>query len=148
MQTSKKVLDDLLVNLFNHILTLEENNLKRKHIRLTMNEVHFLDAVDKLEDTSMSTIAKKLMVTQGTLTTSASKLIKKGYVERYRDSSDGRVVRLGLTEKADNIIEIHDKFHEEMIDSILKDLNVEDDLVLIKSLDRIMDYFKKNYENL
>jgi DNA-binding MarR family transcriptional regulator len=96
----------------------------------------------------MSTIAKKLMVTQGTLTTSASKLIKKGYVERYRDPSDGRVVRLGLTEKADNIIEIHDKFHEEMIDSILNDLNVEDDLVLIKSLDRIMDYFKKNYENL
>jgi len=147
MQTSKKILDELLVNLFNHILTLEESNLKKKHIRLSMTEVHLLDAVDKLEDTSMSSIAKKLMVTQGTLTTSASKLIKKGYVERYRDSVDGRVVRLRLTDKSDSVIQIHDKFHEEMIDSILLDLNIEDDLVLIKSLDRIMDYFKKNYEN-
>ena len=146
MNESKRVLDDLLVNLFNYILTLEENNLKKKHIRLSINEVHLLDAVAKLADTSMSSIARKLMVTQGTLSTSASKLIDKGYIERYRDPSDGRVVRLKLTEKADNVIKVHNNFHEGMIDTILKELNFEDDMILIKSLARIMEYFKKNYE--
>ena len=42
-----------------------------------MTEVHILEAIEKSESNMMSAIAKRLMVTQGTLTVSTSKLVKK-----------------------------------------------------------------------
>lgn len=93
----------------------------------------------------MSAIAKRLMVTQGTLTVSTSKLVKKGYVERVRDERDKRIVRLKLTERAENILEIHNRFHEEMIERLLNELELDKEVELIQSLRNLMEFFKGNY---
>ena len=146
MKKAKKQLNELLVDLFNQILILEEINIKDRGIDLSMTEVHVLDAIDKTENNIMSSIASKLMVTQGTLTVSANKLIKSGYVEKYQDEKDKRVYRLKLTEKGKEIIQIHDDFHSDMIDAAMEDLNLEDDQILLKSLANISDFFKDIYD--
>ena len=110
-----------------------------------MNEVHLLENIDKASDNTMSHIAKRCMVTQGTLTTNARKLIQKGYVERYRDDKDGRIVRLRVTDKSRPILNIHNQFHEEMIDKVVADLHLEDNAILMKSLDNLMDFFTEEY---
>ena len=146
MKKAKKQLNELLVDLFNQILILEEITIKDRGIDLSMTEVHVLDAIDKTENNIMSSIASKLMVTQGTLTVSANKLIKSGYVEKYQDEKDKRVYRLKLTEKGKEIIQIHDDFHSDMIDAAMEDLNLEDDQILLKSLANISDFFKDIYD--
>ena len=138
-------MNELLVDLFNYILLIEEKNLRDQGVKLSMTEVHILEAIEKSESNMMSAIAKRLMVTQGTLTVSTSKLVKKGYVERVRDERDKRIVRLKLTERAENILEIHNRFHEEMIERLLNELELDKEVELIQSLRNLMEFFKGNY---
>ena len=147
MESAKFTLNELLVELFNHILILEEKNLRERGVHLTMSEVHTLENIRKSKSKTMSDVAKKLLVTQGTLTVAINRLVKKGYVTRTKDEHDKRIVRLGLTEKADSVMVVHDAFHEEMIDSMITDMNIDEDKNLLNSLRRVMDYFKQNYED-
>lgn len=145
MDRTKHTINELLVGLFNYITYIEERNLRKKGVKLSMNEVHLLESISKASDNTMSYIAKRSMITQGTLTTNVGKLVKKGYVERYKDPNDGRIVRLKLTEQAKPIMKIHDQFHEQMIDKAVEDLHLSDNEVLMKSLNNLMDYFSEEY---
>jgi DNA-binding MarR family transcriptional regulator len=141
----KKTLNELLVDMFNHILVLEERNLVARGVTLSMSEVHTLENIYKSETKTMSDVARRALVTQGTLTVAINRLVKKGYVARYKDDEDKRIVRLSLTQRALDLLKIHDAFHENMIDTFINDLKVDEDINLIHSLEKIMEYFKQNY---
>ena len=145
MDDTRHTLNELLVDLFNYILLIEEKNLRDQGVKLSMTEVHILEAIEKSESNMMSAIAKRLMVTQGTLTVSTSKLVKKGYVERVKDERDKRIVRLKLTEKAVSILDIHNRFHEETIERLLNELELDKEVELIQSLRNLMEFFKGKY---
>ncbi|MFV0379798.1 MAG: MarR family winged helix-turn-helix transcriptional regulator [Anaerorhabdus sp.] len=145
MTDTRHTLNELLVGLFNYILYIEERNLKLQGVELSMNEVHLLENIQKTRDNSMSYLAGRLMVTQGTLTTNATRLIKKGYVSRYKDDKDKRVVRLKLCDKAMPILKIHEDFHHNLIDKAIGDLGLEDNVVLNESLENILKYFREEY---
>jgi DNA-binding MarR family transcriptional regulator len=143
MKDAKHTLNELLVYLFNHILYLEEKNLKDKGIRLSMTEVHTLENIEKSASKTMTDIAKLQMVTQGTLTVTVNRLVKKGFVWRQRDHADKRVIRLELTPVAHEVLKVHDRFHDSMIDSLLSEMHVDDDENLMNALEKVMEYFKK-----
>ncbi|MGN1277504.1 MAG: MarR family winged helix-turn-helix transcriptional regulator [Floccifex sp.] len=145
MDYTKHTINELLVGMFNYILYIEERNLKKKNIKLSMSEVHLLESIEKASDNTMSHIARRSMITQGTLTTNVKTLVAKGYVERYKDQKDGRVVRLKITDKAKEVLKVHDDFHETMIDKAISDLKLDDNKVLIDSLKNILDYFSEQY---
>ena len=147
MENVKETLNELLVDLFNHILVLEEKNLQDRGISLSMTEVHTLENIQKSKSKTMSDVARLQLITQGTLTVAVNRLQKKGYVSRLQDDQDKRIIRLSLTAKALDVLAIHDKFHEEMIDSFISDLKIDQDFALITSLRRIMEYFRQNYED-
>ena len=145
MNDTRHTLNELLVDLFNHIILIEEKNLQDQGVSLSMTEVHILEAIEKSESKMMSAVARRLMVTQGTLTVSTGKLVKKGYVERIRDEKDKRVVRLNLTDKARDVLKVHNRFHDEMIDKLLNELEIDQQPALIQSLQNVMEFFKANY---
>lgn len=145
MNETRRTLNELLVNLFNNILAIEETNLRNQGVDLSMTEVHILEAVVKSDSNMMSAIAKYLMVTQGTLTVSAAKLEKKGYVKRIKDDEDRRVVRLVITDKAKEVLEVHDRFHDGMINKIVNELDIEEEQELLRSLQRVSAFFKEKY---
>lgn len=145
MASSKEIINELLVDVFNHILSIEETTLKKRGVTLSMTEVHVLEAIKDVEVGTMGNVAKKLRVTLGTLTTSVNGLVKKGYVHRYRDESDRRKVYLELTEKANKVLTIHDEFHDEMIDSLFEELELDKDEAIMKSLESISEFFKSKY---
>lgn len=144
-KTVKHTLNELLVNLFNYILFIEETNLKKQGVELGIGEIHLLESIEKTADNTMTNIARRSMITQGTLTTNIKRLERMGYVLRTKDSRDGRVTRLSLTEKGRQVLAIHDRFHEEMIDSIIDELNLGEDQLLITSLEHVMRYFRNTY---
>ena len=141
----KNLINELLVEVFNNILTIEEKELRDLGVELSMSEVHVLEAIRNAEHPTMTNVAKKLRVTVGTLTTSVGTLVKKGFVKRKKGVEDKRVVFLHLTDEALNVLKIHDNFHDKMIDAVFEDLILGEDEVLIKSLQNVSEYFKKYY---
>lgn len=145
MISPKEVINELLVDVFNHILSIENDVLKKRGVKLSMTEVHVLEAIRSVNPSTMGNVAQKLRITMGTLTTSINVLARKKYVIRTRDEKDKRRVNLTLTDAAVEVLRIHDSFHNEMIDSIFVDLELDKDEVLLKSLDNIRKYFKRLY---
>ena len=96
---NREVINDVLVNLFNEILRLEEEAIiTDKYKDISNNDMHIIEAVG-LGGGNMSSIAAKLKITVGSLTTSMNSLVKKGYVKRERSEKDRRVVFIQLTNK-------------------------------------------------
>lgn len=142
-EEARSIINELLVEIFNRILSIEGQNLKDKGIKLSMSEVHVLEAIETQTEPTMSNIARKLGITIGSLTTAINTLYQKGYVDRKRDLEDRRKVYITNLDKAKKVLEEHDKFHEEMIDSVFEDLEIEKDELLIESLEKLSSYFKK-----
>lgn len=145
MVSAKEVINELLVDVFNHILSIEAEVLRERGVKLSMTEVHVLEAIKNTSEPTMGNVASKLRITMGTLTTSINVLVRKNFVNRYRDENDRRKVYLELKESAIEVLRIHDDFHEEMVSSLLKDLDLEKDEILLKSLENISNYFKQRY---
>ncbi len=141
----KKVINELLVEVFNQILNIEQQKLHDMGVSLSMNEVHVLEAIEKVNPPTMSNIARKLRVTVGTLTTAINRLVEKGYCTRASDQADRRKVFVYLTDQAKETLKKHDAFHEDMINAIIEDLNLEENTVLIESLHKVSEYFKNKY---
>lgn len=138
---AKKIVNELLVDIFNRILIIEAEFMKQMHIKLSMNEIHVIEAIDKVAEPSMTNIAKKLHITVGSLTTAINTLFQKKYVTREKDADDRRKVLIQLTDLSHDVLKKHALFHEQMIDSVFKELNVGEDQILIDSLKNLSSYF-------
>ena len=144
----EEILNRLLVKLFNDILHIEEKAMKNSEFtNLSITEIHTIDAIGKEGNRTMGEIAHDLRITVGTLTTAINRLIKKGYVERKRIEEDRRVVLVNLTEKGEEVFNIHSIFHKDMIDTILETFKSEDLETLTKLLYKISTFFEKKYES-
>lgn len=120
MSEAKKLINELLVDIFNRILAIEGEELRKAGISLSMNEVHVLEAVQLVEEPSMTLIAQKLGITVGSLTTAVNTLYQKGYVSRYRLPDDRRKVLISLEDNALEVLKIHQVYHDKMIDAIFE----------------------------
>ena len=142
---NREVINDVLVNLFNEILRLEEEAIiTDKYKDISNNDMHIIEAVG-LGGGNMSSIAAKLKITVGSLTTSMNSLVNKGYVARSRSEKDRRVVNVYLLEKGIAAYKHHEEFHEKMLDAIMETLSPEELVVWAKSCDRLT-HFLKSYD--
>lgn len=144
MSEAKSIINELLVDIFNRILAIEGEELRKQGVKLSMNEVHVLEAIGIVEEPNMTNIANKLGITIGSATTAINTLVQKGYVRRYTDEADRRKVLVALEAPSDKVMKIHEAYHQKMIDSVFEDLKIEEDEVLITSLKKVSSYFKKN----
>lgn len=137
------VLNELLVNLFKDINDIEEKAIQTEEFKgVTTNDMHVIEAIGINAAKNMSSVAKKLNVTMGTLTISVNSLVKKGYVQRVRSEEDRRVVLVSLTKSGRRAFEHHKKFHESMISAIMAGLSEEEKTVLEKAINNLNLFFK------
>ena len=136
-------LNEVLVNLFNHTMKIEEQSLIREEFKdISMNDMHIMDAIGIDQPKNMSSIARLVGVTVGTLTIAMNNLVKKGYVTRTRSEEDRRVVLVSLDEKGKKAYRRHEKFHLEMIKAMRQGLNDEQCEVLMQAMRNLREYFK------
>lgn len=139
-----QTLNELLVGLFHDIMTIEEKAIRKGPFKeVTVNDMHVIEAIGIEKSKNMSTVAKALGVTMGTLTISVNSLVKKGFVERIRSEEDRRVVLISLTAEGKKAFQYHQKFHEDMIRSIVGQLDADEKKVLQKSLSNLNIFFKE-----
>lgn len=140
---SYNTINEVLVKLFNEIMQIEEKAIITEEFKdISNNDMHIIEAIGKEEPKNMSTIAKSLSVTVGTLTIAINNLVKKGYVNRVRSEEDRRVVLISLSEKGVRAYEHHKSFHEEMVEATLEGLNDSETEVLVRALQNLSNFFK------
>lgn len=139
-----QTLNDALVNLFRDVMTLEEQAIITQDYQdITNNDMHVIQAIGLDEPKNMTTIARLLSVTVGTLTIAMNSLVKKGYVVRERGVEDRRVVYISLSDKGRRAYRHHEEFHRRMIDGILTDLTHEETTCLVKALAKLNNWFRE-----
>ena len=143
-----KTLNEVLVNLFRDVMDIEQKAIITEEFQdITNNDMHIIEAIGMNEPKNMSTIAREISVTVGTLTIAMNSLVKKGYVLRERGKEDRRVVYISLTERGRAAYVHHARFHKAMIDSISDDLTSEEMELLIKTLTKLDKWFRNWQEN-
>lgn len=139
-----ETLNDLLVNLFRSINSIEEKAVRAGEYKdLTTNDMHVIEAVGLGEPRNMTLVARQQSVTTGTLTISMNSLVKKGYVKRERSEEDRRVVLVSLTEKGRRAYGQHKRFHDRLIREVVDGLNGQEQEILQRSLSNLMGYFQR-----
>lgn len=135
--------NNVLVRLFNDIWELEEKAVITEEFKdLTNNDMHIIEAVGTGEGNNMSTIARKLNITVGSLTTSMNGLVNKKYAVRERSEEDRRIVNIRLTQKGLAAYKHHEDFHRKMVEAVMKNLKEDEVPVLRKALDDLYLFFK------
>lgn len=138
------VLNSILVKIFNEIMGIEERALiVGEFSDITVNDMHIIEAAGDKEPRTMSQISKTLGVTMGTLTIGINGLVKKGYVERNRGEQDRRIVYASLTDKGRRAYAHHQNFHENLVMSIIKDLDDDEAQILLKTMSKLDIFFEE-----
>ena len=136
------VFHDILVNLFQEIMDIEEKALISAEFKnISVNDMHIIEAIGTGEPKNMSTVAKLMSVTVGTLTIAINNLVKKGYVSRVRSEEDRRVVLIFLTEKGKRAYQHHREFHDGMVKALVEGLDEGQQKILVKSLLNLRTFF-------
>ena len=143
-----KTLNEVLVNLFRDVMDIEQKAIITEEFQdITNNDMHIIESIGMNEPKNMSTIAREISVTVGTLTIAMNSLVKKGYVLRERGKEDRRVVYISLTERGRAAYVHHARFHKAMIDSISDEMTSEEMELLIKTLTKLDKWFRNWQEN-
>lgn len=137
-----EVFHDILVNLFQEIMDIEEKALITSEFKnISVNDMHIMEAIGTEAPKNMSTVAKLMSVTVGTLTIAINNLVKKGYVSRVRSEEDRRVVLISLTEKGKRANKHHMEFHDGMVKALVEGLDEGQQEILVKSLLNLRKFF-------
>lgn len=137
-----KSLNELLVTLFNSIMTTETKAVIIEEFKdISHNDMHIIEAIGIEEPRKMSDIAKRLGVTVGTLTTNMNSLERKNYVVRERGESDKRVVFVTLTGRGRKAFFHHRDFHKKMIRSVVAEFTPDEQVILMRCLTKLNDFF-------
>lgn len=118
-----------------YTLNAAERQAMSEVTNLSLNDLHIIEAVyDSLSTSSnnFTTIANKLGVTLGTLSTSFKKLEAAGYLKREKYLVDQRVYYIKPTKKAEAIHKFHMKWHQDIIDQSTDPTRYEDFINIFK----------------
>ena len=143
MEEAYKTINQVLVELINEIWDQEKKAIITEEFKdLSNNDMHVIEAVGLGEGKNMTSIARELKITVGSLTTAMNSLVKKQYVERYRSKKDRRVVFVKLTDKGVRAYQHHEEYHRQMSQAIMDRLDDEELSVLLKTLDILKGFFR------
>ena len=138
----RSTLNEMLVRLFRIVNVIEERAIRTGEYKdVTANDMHVIEAIGMDEAKNMTSVARLLDVTTGTLTIAVNSLVKKGYVDRVRSEADRRVVLISLSEKGRKAYLHHSRFHDRMIEAIVEELTDEEQQVLEKALTKLNKLF-------
>ena len=143
MGTFAADLNELLVEIYRNIEILEESELKKSRLNLSISEIHLIELIAKAGGgMTVSEIAERLKVTRPSVTVAVNKLVQKGYCEKRRREDDGCAVAVALTKAGRKVEAFHARCHRSMIREISDDLTENEKAELLRTMSRINTYFR------
>ena len=143
MKNQVDKLNKILARLSRTIPPLLEDAARRVSAgRITGSEMHVLAEIGLGRAKTMTQVAAGLRISVGALTTAIDKLVKKGFVHRFRVAEDRRIVKLALTEEGAALARAHTAFGEAMAETAFASLTEEQRSLLLLSLENVEEYFR------
>ena len=143
MGTFAADLNELLVEIYRNIEILEESELKKSRLNLSISEIHLIELIAKAGGgMTVSEIAERLKVTRPSVTEAVNKLVQKRYCVKRRREDDGRAVAVALTKAGRKVEAFHARCHRSMIREISDDLTENEKAELLRTMSRINTYFR------
>lgn len=143
MNVDDAKINEYLTAIFNNVLIIEESSLRSSRFSdVTIKEMHTIDVIGEKKGATPTDVARALMVTLGTVTTSLNNLERKGYIERVRSTKDRRVVHLYLTKKGRLVYRLHQRFHRAMVRQITEGMNETEYKVMKKGLLNLYNFLE------
>ena len=135
-------IDPLIRKLMDGFHSLVRNMLKEEEVSLAQYyTLHLIKAESCIR---MRDVRDNLCVSAPYATGIIDKLVKNGFIERYRGKDDRRVVRVKLTDKGEKVIRDLNNKKAQFYTKLLKDMNRRDKKtmsdglsLLVSSLSRI-----------
>ena len=104
---------------------------------LNISDFSILEVLLHKGSLPVNTIGKKVLLTSGSMTTAAKRLIQKGYIKRKQDPSDGRYFYLSLTAVGRRLIENAYQKHSHNLEKIVEVLTEAERVQLVSLLKKI-----------
>ncbi len=144
MDTFENRFNELILETFRDILKVEELVLRKTAPRLSVTEVHLIEAVKKGEGgaLSVSEIAASLDIAVPSATVAVNKLVKKGYITKEKSSGDGRSVIIRLTREGEKIYRVQRYIHYKLVKAASAELSDEEKATLLAGVKHLDSFFK------
>ncbi len=143
----KKLLNNLLKELFFKILRIQERIVsKSANGRLSRTEMHMLEAIEDAETATLTNVAADLGITKATASVAAARLESKKFIVKIKSDLDKRISYLELTEMGKNCCANHRQFHDQMVQSMLKDFKISEYPDVLRSLRGLSEFFSRMEE--
>lgn len=132
--------EDLLEVIFRTSKSIEVGVEKLlKNYDICLREFAILEALHTLGASPVQQIAKRVLVTSGSMTYFVKSLVSKGYIDRNASLQDGRRFMLSLTKKGESLIKELLKIHNAYIDNAFKVLSSKEKADIVTALSRLQE---------
>jgi len=121
-----------------HRLFQEQAHKKQWDLEITMPQFICLKILEARNNCMMKELAENLQLSLGTVTGIIDRLIKAGFVERYRDDRDRRVVRVKLTKEGKKVLQKAMRKRKERLINILEKVDEADFKVFVESFKKLL----------
>ena len=151
MDAFSSALNELLVDTYRSIMTVEEEMLRQTgKLDLSIGEMHMIEYIagDREQGRTISQIARYLDLSLPSVTIAINKLVKKNYVEKVRCEEDGRRVFVKVTRMGSKANAVHRYFHEQMLRAVLREIREEDRAPLMRGVESINHFFREQVEKM
>lgn len=81
---------------------------------LNLSKIHCIHSIGNIENPNVTKIAAELGMTTGAITKICKKLFSDNYIEKYQNPENNKEVYYKLTEKGQELYEIHKVIHYEI----------------------------------
>ena len=139
---------DALMRLYRGVSAMQNREIRNnQYTDISVSELTIMRFIASQSAPTMSEIAAKLQVTQGTLTVAMNRLVKKGYVDRYRMEQDRRIVRTVLTDMGYGALKEEERFRKRL-QQLHKEALGEERAKEFVSMLRELDHYLRDQEDM
>ena len=138
-----KELNSAMVNVYDLLSRLEEQMVSDlSNMKLSIRELHMLEYIAEGETgRTIGEIAQNIGITPPSVTIAIKKLDQRGYVEKIKNSTDGRHVHVVLTRMGRKVNSAHKYYHIKMMRKVASKLNKDEEAAFISGLKKLEDFF-------
>jgi DNA-binding MarR family transcriptional regulator len=128
--------------MFFKVLRLQERYVSSSsNDTLSRTEMHVLETIQEMPEATLTDIADQLGVSKATASVSIARLVEKNYLKKVKSPKDKRKSILELTEGGVFCCDKHQKFHDIMVKSLLREFNIAQYPEVLKSLQSLLAFF-------
>jgi DNA-binding MarR family transcriptional regulator len=110
--------------------------------KLTINQIHYIDAVNDLGKPAITQIADRLKISKASVTAGINKLVNLGFVRKNQSNEDKRVFHVSLTEEGEHLINLKYQVIKEYEEFISSALSAEEARQFEDILSKLVKHFK------